>query len=131
LYVQESLEAEPRVVLDPNRFSADGSVALLQGFVSRDGRLIAYVRSEGGSKWTTIHIRDVDTGEDYPEILRWCQFPATAWAPDGSGFWYERFPEPAGSPTEGETGGGRLYWHRLGTLQAQDTQVYERPDIAG
>ncbi|MBN1845612.1 MAG: S9 family peptidase [Sedimentisphaerales bacterium] len=128
LYMQESLASPPREVINPNRFSADGTVAIATSQLSRDGRLLAYGLSAGGSDWQEVRIRRVDSGREYPEILRWCKFTSIAWAPDGAGFFYDRFPEPNSVPPEDRNNYNRVYWHALGTDPGRDRLVYERPD---
>ena len=121
--------AEPRVLLDPNTWSEDGTVALSALRVSDDGRYAAYGISESGSDWRSVRVRDVETGEDLPETLRWVKFSTPAWAPDGDGFYYGRYPEPAeGETYEATVDGMQLYYHALGTPQSEDRLVYERPD---
>src|SRR5690606_37066916 len=68
------------------------------------------------------------TGEDLPDLIEWCKFAVAAWHPDGSGFYYSRFPDPATVPPGQESYHNKVYWHRLGTPQAEDLLVYERPD---
>ncbi len=128
LYVQERLDGPARVVLDPNTLSADGTVALQTQAYSHDGRLLAYGLSSSGSDWQEIHVRDVDSGEDYPEVLKWCKFASVGWRHDNAGFFYNRFPDPATVPPEDQNNHNRVYWHRLGTPQAEDRLIYERPD---
>jgi prolyl oligopeptidase len=128
LYVQEGLEGEPRVLLDPNRLSPDGTIAVAGISISQDGSLLAYRLSESGSDWQTIHIREVNSGLDYPEVLQWCRFAGIAWKPDNSGFYYDRYPEPGVVPEAERKYHNRVFWHQLGTPQAEDRLVYERPD---
>jgi len=127
-YVQDSLDGEPRVVIDPNALSTDGTTALTGTTVSRDGKLVAYLVSRSGSDWQELRVRDVDSGEDYEEILEWCKFTDIAWKVDGSGFYYNRFPDPGSVPEEDRNNYNRVYWHGLGTPQSSDVLVYERPD---
>lgn len=128
LYVQSSLDAEPRVLLDPNTLSPDGTIALTSLRVSEDGRYLAYGTSSGGSDWQEIRVRDVNTGQDLPDQLRWIKFSGAAWTHDGQGFFYSRFPEPQGNTLTTQNLHNRLYYHRIGTPQSQDVLVYERPD---
>ena len=128
LYMQETLEAGPVLILDPNTFSADGTVSLSGTSFSEDGRLLAYGTSGGGSDWQEIHIRRVDEGTEYQEVIRWCKFAGIAWRHDNTGFFYNRLPEPGTVPEEDQSNYSRVYWHTLGTLQDEDTLVYERPD---
>ena len=129
LLVVDSADATPRVLLDPNALSPDGTVALGGWAVSRDGRHVAYALSSGGSDWREWHVRSVDTGKDLPDLVRWSKFSRAAWAPDGSGFYYGRFSEPArGIALKQANYFQKLYFHRLGTSQVEDALVYERPD---
>jgi len=129
LYVQEHLEAAPRVLLDPNTLSEDGTVALSNYAVSRDGRYLAYALSKSGSDWLTWRVREVETAQDLPDEIRWSKFSSAAWLPDGSGFFYSRYDEPAeGTDYTGANYFQKVYLHRLGTPQQQDVLVYERPD---
>ncbi|CAN5694413.1 prolyl oligopeptidase family serine peptidase [soil metagenome] len=128
LYVQSSLDAEPRVLLDPNTLSPDGTIALTSLRVSEDGRHLAYGTSSGGSDWQEIRVRNVETGQDGPDHLRWIKFSGAAWTHDGQGFFYSRFPEPAGNTLTTENINNKLYYHRVGTPQSEDVLVYERPD---
>ena len=129
LYTQESLESAPRVLLDPNTLSVDGSVALSSLAVSRDGRWLAWSASESGSDWQTWRVRDVRTAEDLPDAVRWSKFSEAAWSADNAGFYYSRYDEPrAGEVFEGVNDFQRVYYHRVGTPQAEDVLVYERPD---
>ncbi|MFS8895780.1 prolyl oligopeptidase family serine peptidase [Synechococcus sp. R3-13] len=129
LYTQESLEGQARVLLDPNTFSEDGTVALSGIAISRDGRYLAYGLSRSGSDWQEWKVRDIETGEDLPDHLRWVKFSGASWTLDGQGFFYSRYDEPApGSEYESVNYFQKLYYHRLGTPQSQDTLVYHRPD---
>lgn len=88
LYKQTTLDDEPSVLLDPNKLSTDGTIALDSLDFSEDGSLLAYSLSESGSDWTKIKIRNVETGEDYPELLEQVKFSATSWTHDNKGFFY-------------------------------------------
>jgi prolyl oligopeptidase len=129
LYALDSLEAEPRPLLDPNTLSEDGTVALNTWSVSKDGRWLAYALSSSGSDWQTWHVRDVNTGEDLSEVLEWSKFGEATWLKDGSGFYYTRYDPPAeGETYQGANYNQQLYFHRLGMLQSDDMLIYERPD---
>jgi prolyl oligopeptidase len=128
LYVQEGLDGEPRLVIDPNTFSADGTIALVNIAFSEDGRSIAYARSTSGSDLQEIYVHDVDAGKDLDEVLRWGRFVTLAWKHDGSGFYYNRYPEPGSVPEADAYYYNKVYFHRVGTPQSADTLVYERPD---
>ncbi|MCC6446847.1 MAG: S9 family peptidase [Armatimonadetes bacterium] len=128
LYRQDTLKSEPMVVIDPNTLSEDGTVAVTNAEISKDGSLMAYGLSESGSDRQEIRIRSIDTGEDLSEVIRWCKFASIAWKRDGSGFFYNRFPEPGTVPEEDLNNYSRVYWHALNTAQEDDSLIYERPD---
>ncbi|MDP9105686.1 MAG: prolyl oligopeptidase family serine peptidase [Candidatus Eremiobacteraeota bacterium] len=129
LWVTRDLAEPGRVLLDPNTFSVDGTVALNSNEFSADGSLLAYSVSSSGSDWQEWHVRDVATGTDRPDLLRWSKFSGAAWKRDGSGFYYSRYDEPApGSKFKDTNYFHKLYFHRLGTPQSTDVLVYERPD---
>jgi prolyl oligopeptidase len=124
LYVQDAPSAAPRVLLDPNRFSTDGTVALSTYRVSHDGRLIAYATSAAGSDWETVHVRDVATGRDLPDSLNWLKFTGLPWTHDNRGFFYSRYDAPtSGNLMTNENQYQKLYYHRLGTPQSADRLV--------
>jgi prolyl oligopeptidase len=124
-----STDAEPELLLDPNTLSADGTIAETTYAVDDDGKLLAYGLSRSGSDWTEFHIRDVATGEDLPDLIRWVKFSGVAWTPDGRGFFYSRYDEPDEKTRLYEVNYfQKLYYHRVGTAQSSDTLVYERPD---
>ncbi len=128
LYVQKSLESDPELVLDPNTLSEDGTTALLQESYSKNGRYLAYSLAESGSDWQTIHVRDLETGQDLDDMIHWCKFSSIAWQPDGSGFFYARYPAPGDMPDAPPSTHQKIYFHQLGTTQTDDSLVYERPD---
>ncbi len=129
LYVQESLEAAPRVLLDPNILSEDGTVALNNYSVSQDGRYLAYALSKSGSDWLTWKVREVESAKDLPDEIQWSKFSGAAWLPDSSGFFYSRYDPPAeGTDYTGANYFQKVYLHKLGTPQSEDLLVYERPD---
>ena len=129
LYTATALDAEPKVLIDPNTLSADGTVALAGGAVSHDGALFAYGLAAAGSDWQEWRVRDVDSGGDRNDLLRWIKFSGASWTRDGRGFYYSRFPEPKpGEDLKGANYFHKLYFHKLGTSQQADTLVYERPD---
>jgi len=130
LYVRASLTAAPALVLDPNALSPDGSVSLAQWKPSPDGRLLAYGLSEGGADWQTLHVRDLDKGQDLSDEVRWMRFSDLSWTEDAKGFFYSRYPEPPkGKVLEAALSGQALYYHRAGTSQSQDRLIYARPDL--
>ncbi|MEM9488799.1 MAG: hypothetical protein AAGC55_06625, partial [Myxococcota bacterium] len=129
IYWTESLSAEPKVLLDPNKMSEDGTVALSGMSVSEDGKYVAYSLQSGGSDWQEWHVREVATGKDLGDHLKWSKFSGAAWTHDSKGFFYSRYPEPkAGANLTEANYFQKLYYHRLGTDQSQDELIYERPD---
>ena len=128
LYKQASLEATPETLLDPNILSEDGTVALSTLAVADNGRLLAYGTAASGSDWEEFRVRDVVTARDLPDHLKWIKFSGASWTKDGAGFFYSRYPEPTDKALTDVNRFQRLYYHRLGTDQAQDVLVYERPD---
>jgi prolyl oligopeptidase len=128
LYTQRGLTGEPAVLLDPNGLAADGTVALTTLAASEDGRLLVYGTSASGSDWEELRVRDVAAARDLPDRLRWVKFSGASWTKDGRGFFYSRYPEPAGPALTETNRFQRVYYHRVGTPQAEDVLVYERPD---
>ena len=129
LYTAPALETEPSVLLDPNTLSADGTVALAGYAISADGRLMAYGLAASGSDWNDWKVRDVRTGQDLPDQIKWVKFSGASWTKDGQGFYYSRYDEPteAAKLTKANYF-HKLYSHRLGTPQSDDVLVYHRPD---
>lgn len=129
LYVLDSLDAEPEVLLDPNILSDDGTVALSGMSISEDGNLMAYGLSTSGSDWQEWKVRDINTKEDLSDHLKWVKFSGASWTHDHQGFYYSRYDQPQdGKPLEEINYFQKLYYHHLGTDQSEDTLIYERPD---
>jgi prolyl oligopeptidase len=128
LYVASDLEAERRELLDPNRLSQDGTVALSGYVPSDDGRYLAYGIARAGSDWNTWQVREVATGEDLSDRIDWVKFSSVSWTSDGQGFFYSRYEEPKEDEFTGVNYFQKLYFHRLGTSQSEDVMVYERQD---
>ena len=133
LYWQEGLEGEPKVLLDPNMFSEDGTVAISSISITDDGMLAAYSIADAGSDWMKWHVRNVTTGKDLADVVEWSKFSGAAWRKDGSGFYYARYDEPAEDASEAEALKTanyfhKIYFHKLGTPQMEDALVFHRPD---
>jgi prolyl oligopeptidase len=129
VYVADTVDGPARVLIDPNGFSADGTVALSGLAFSDDGRLAAYATSASGSDWLTWRVRDVETGTDLDDELQWSKFSTASWLPDASGFYYCRYAAPDDATQfKDENYFHQVYFHRLGTAQAHDVLVYERRD---
>jgi prolyl oligopeptidase len=128
-YSRRTLDGAEQMVLDPNQLSPDGSIALSGFAPSPDGRTLAYGLSEGGSDWVTYYVRDLATGKNTADTVRWAKFSGAAWTRDGKGFFYSRYPEPPkGQELKAKLEHQALYYHRLGTPQSADVKVYARPD---
>jgi prolyl oligopeptidase len=129
LYWMDSFGDEPKVLLDPNDLSADGTIALIDYDVSKDGRLLAYGLSTSGSDWQEWYVREVDSGRDLEDHLQWVKFSTATWSADGQGFYYSRYDQPEeGAQYKGANYYQKLYYHCIGTSQAEDELIYERPD---
>jgi len=129
LYVLDALDGTPRVLIDPNTLSENGTVSLQGYAVSHDGNLIAYGTASGGSDWEEWRVRDVATGKDRPDVLKWVKFSGASWAPDNGGVYYSRYDEPAkGRELQAVVKNQKLWFHRIGTSQSEDVVVYARPD---
>jgi prolyl oligopeptidase len=128
LYVREGREGAERVLLDPNTLSADGTVALGGPAWTRDGALLGYSLSRSGSDRQEIHVRDVATGQDLAATVLWAKFSGATWAPDKTGFYYTRFPQPGTVPAGDENYFAKVFFHRLGEPQEKDALIFESPD---
>ncbi len=129
LYVAESLEAEPRVLIDPNTWSKDGTIALGEMGFSDDGKYLAYSRSEAGSDWSTWHVLEIATGRQLPDELKWTKFSNASWTKDDKGFFYSRYEQPKpGAEFQSLNFNHKLFYHRIGTPQEADVLVYYRPE---
>lgn len=129
LLVQQGLEGEPRLLLDPNGWADDGATALASYLPSPDGSHVLYAIQDGGSDWRILRVLDVASGAVLEDEIHWVKFSDLAWHPDGSGFYYSRFPEPAaGEEFQSLNFNQAVYFHRLGDSQEKDTLVLARPD---
>jgi prolyl oligopeptidase len=129
IYWSRSLAGPPTVLIDPNTLSADGTVALAGLSVSDDGTKAAYALADAGSDWITWKVREVETGKDLDDVVKWSKFSGAAWTRGGAGFYYGRYPEPKpGEDLRASNYFQKLYYHKLGTPQSDDKLVYERPD---
>jgi prolyl oligopeptidase len=133
LYWQQGEKGEPKVLLDPNTLAADGTVALASTDVTEDGKLLAYTLSEAGSDLQKIHVRNVSTGHDLPDLVEWVKFSGLSWKKDASGFFYSSYGVPKSDAERAEAlksvgSFHKVYFHKLGTPQSADVVVLERPD---
>jgi prolyl oligopeptidase len=129
LYVAEGLDAEPRVAIDPNAWSGDGTTALAGWEPSPDGSRLVYAVQEGGSDWRTLRVLDVETGETLGDEIDWVKFSPISWAEDGSGFFYSRYPQPEdGEAFTALNLNQAIYFHEIGTEQSEDRLIQADPD---
>jgi prolyl oligopeptidase len=129
LYVRDSVDGPGRVLIDPNRWAEDGATALAEWSASHDGACVAYAVQDGGTDNRTIKVLNVNTGKVLSDALKWARFTSMAWAKDGAGFFYTRFPEPKqGAAAQANLENHAVYFHALGTPQAQDRLVYATLD---
>jgi prolyl oligopeptidase len=129
LYTALSLSDKPQVAIDPNTLSKDGTVALTGTAPSRDGRYLAYGTAGAGSDWQEWRVRDLNTGKDLPDVVKWVKFSSASWTPDGKGFFYSRYDAPKeGAALTGSNFFQKLYYHRLGEDQSADILVFENKD---
>ena len=126
LYTMERPDAEPKLLLDPNTLSSDGTKALNNMSVSPNGKYLAYAVSSGGSDWQEWRIRNIETGEDLSDVIEWSKFSTATWAPDNSGFYFGAFNKPEGeNALKAANTFQKVYFHTLG--QAENKLVYEQP----
>jgi prolyl oligopeptidase len=129
VYTATSLDGQPEVLIDPNRLSTDGTVALSGLEISDNGKLMAYGLSASGSDWQEWRVREVDSKKDLPDTIKWVKFSDASWTPDGKGFYYSRYDEPAEKTKMAAANYfQKLYYHRIRTPQSEDILIYERPD---
>lgn len=129
VYVTPALDGEPRVLIDPNTLSADGTIALVGITPSRDGKLAAYALASAGSDWTEIRVREVDSGKERPDVIKWSKGGDVTWTKDGKGFFYAAFDAPApGQELTAQNFNHKLFYHRLGAAQSDDKLVIFKPE---
>jgi prolyl oligopeptidase len=129
IYTQADLDVEPELLIDPNSWSDDGTVALATYFPSPDGRHVAYLVQDGGSDWRTARITEVDSRRVLDDNLEWLKFTGLSWAKDGSGFYYSRYPAvESEAKFQSLNMNQAVYFHRLGTPMSDDALIYAQPD---
>ncbi len=130
LFVQAGLAGIPRVLLDPNTLSTDGTTALALSAPSPDGRWLGYGLARGGSDWRELRLRDIASGLDAPDIIKWAKFTGLSWTHDSQGFFYARYPEPAGGDSKvfSKLENRAIYYHRVGTPQSVDQLIFALPE---
>ena len=129
LYTVKKLTDEPRLLLDPNTLSADGTVALAGTSISPNGKFLAYATAASGSDWNEWKVRDIDTGKDLTDEIKWAKFSGASWTKDNRGFFYSRYDAPKEATKLADINYfQKLYFHKLGTPQSADVLVFDRPD---
>lgn len=129
LYRMDSLDGEAKVLIDPNTWSKDGTIALQGTDFSEDGRYVVFGRSEAGSDWTTWRVMEIESGRQLDDEIRWNKFTTPTWDHEGKGFFYTRYDEPQkGAEFQSLNFNSRVCYHRLGTAQSADALVYHRPE---
>jgi len=129
LFTQDALDGETRMLLDPNTWSKDGTVALAGAAFSDDAKHLAFGKAEAGSDWNTWYVLDVATGKQLSDELKWVKFSGASWTLDGKGFFYSRFPEPQKDAAfQALNENQALYFHKLGAPQSEDELIYKLPD---
>ncbi len=129
LFRQDTLDSDSRVLLDPNSWSKDGTVALSGSAFSDDGRYVAYGVQDAGSDWNTWKIMEIESGKILDDELKWVKFSGADWTPDSRGFFYARYPQPdEGAAFQSLNTNMKVYYHRVGSTQSSDVLVYERHD---
>ncbi len=125
LYVQEGLAGSPKVLIDPNTLSADGTTALAGISIREDGKYIAYNLAKSGSDWNDMVTMEIASGKVLTDTLHWVKFSNAAW--QGDGFYYSTFPAPSNHAYSGKNENNKAFFHKLGTKQSEDKMVFEDP----
>jgi len=130
IYTVKELSDAPQVVLDPNKLAVDGTISVSVTALSSDGRFFAYGLESSGSDWNEIHVRDLQTDQDLPDLVRWVKFSGISWTKDNRGFFYPRYPAPTSASGQklDSLRDPKIYYHQLGDSQDKDRLIYERPD---
>ncbi|MES2387926.1 MAG: prolyl oligopeptidase family serine peptidase [Bacteroidota bacterium] len=124
IYYQKGNSGEPKVFIDPNKISADGTVSVNLGGFSHDKKYVAVVTGKSGSDWQEITVYDIATAMPLPDKLEWVKFSGAAWR--GNGFYYSAYPKPVkGTEFSSRNEFHRVYFHKLGEAQEKDELVYE------
>lgn len=125
IYVRKGAsDATPKLVIDPNTFSDDGTVAIDWWYPSPDGTLIAYGKSASGSEKSTLYLRDVDGGNDTTLVIPNTRACTVAWDADGAGFFYVRYPNAGEVPPGDEVYYRHVYYHKFGTEVKDDPKIF-------
>lgn len=128
LYMTETLGGEERIVLDPNKLSDDGTVALSGIEITPEGEYLIYRISRSGSDWNEIYVMNIESGELLPDVIKWVKFSGTSWYDNG--FFYSAYAEPeAGSTLSGSNENHLVKYHKMGTDPASDPVIYNEPEF--
>ena len=126
MYVMDQLGGTPRVFLDPNKLSTDGTVALQGVYFSNNGKYAAYTISRSGSDWQEFYVIDLKTGQLTTDHIEWAKFSGAAW--QGDGFYYSAYDAPTqGKEFSNVNEGMKIYYHKIGTPQSDDELFYQNP----
>ncbi len=126
MYVMDQLGGTPRVFLDPNKLSTDGTVALQGVYFSNNGKYAAYTISRSGSDWQEFYVIDLKTGQLTTDHIEWAKFSGAAW--QGDGFYYSAYDAPTqGKEFSNVNEGMKIYYHKIGTPQSDDVLFYQNP----
>lgn len=127
LYISQSIDDDGKVFIDPNKLSNDGTVAINTISVSNDGKLFGYAKSDAGSDWKTLHIKDIKSGKDLDDKIEWAKFTGISW--QGDGFYYGAYPKPSeGDELSSSNQQMSIYYHTVGTAQSDDVLIYQEAD---
>ena len=128
LMIKDCDDCKPRVLLDPNKFSQDGTISLGGTSISNNASLLAYAISDGGSDWRIWKVLNIETGEFLTDTIQWAKFSNAIWENDDSGFYYQKYDEPKNELLKDINTAPKLMFHELGTAQSEDIVIYENPD---
>ena len=123
--VKDCDACKERVLIDPNQFSIDGTVAIATTSVSPDGKWVAFAKSDGGSDWRTWKIMNIENGQMLADELRWSKFSGAEWSPDSKGFFYVKYPKPNDQELSDVNSTPAIMYHLLQTNQLQDELIIE------
>ncbi len=127
LYVMKSPDDTGKILIDPNKFSADGTVSLSTIGISKDGKFVAYAINRSGSDWQEIYVKEIETGKNLPDSIKWAKFSGITWFKDG--FFYSRYPEPEqGKELTAQNLNQQVFYHKINTPQSEDKLIFANPD---
>ncbi len=128
LMIKDCEECPERVLLDPNKFSEDGTISLASTSVSNDASLLAFSISDGGSDWRTWKVLNIESGKTLDDRIEWAKFSGASWENDDSGFYYQKYDEPSEELLKDINTAPKLMFHKIGTAQDEDVIIYENPE---